>query len=452
MNKKSYFVCALFLFCVVAILAFPQDTILIKNGKIVPVVGKTLPNGSVLIKDGKIAKIGTDIQAPSGAKIIDAQGKTVFPGIVAAMTAVGVTGYPGAGHDVNELGVTTPHVDPYDAINPEDSTIAVTRIGGVTTVMTVSGSMNIINGKAVVLNLEGNLADEMVLKRDVAQIFNTGAKGQTMFGPPRRGKYPTTHPGIAAMIRDKLNQAKMYAVKSTAKPDKEKKKSEKEKQKSEKKDAMPFKRDLGMEALVPVVQGKIPAVFITNSEVTIRNALNIIDEYNLKGILVARAGILKYVDHLVAKKIPLIWAGTTTIPNKWEPYDLNYRTASILAEKGVLFCFDQLGFGVNSHNVRNTPVPASISVAHGLSEEDALEALTISPAKILGVDDHVGSLEVGKLANVVIWSGSPIQMRSRVEHVIIEGKEIPLTSFQTRLRDKFKKIVSERMEKKQGSK
>jgi imidazolonepropionase-like amidohydrolase len=441
MNKKSRLICALFLFCVVAILAYPQDTILIKNGKIVPVVGKTLPNGSILIKDGKIVEIAADIQAPSGAKIIDAKGKIVFPGIVAAMTAIGVTGYPGAGHDVNELGVTTPHVDPYDAINPEDSTIAVTRIGGVTTVMTVSGSMNIINGKSVVLNLCGNLAEEMILKRDVAQIFNTGAKGQVMFGPPRGGKYPTTHPGIAAMIRDKLNQAKMYAAKSTAKPDKGEKKAEK-------KDAMPLKRDLGMEALVPVVQGKTPVVFITNSEVTIRNALSIIKEYNLKGILYATAAILKYADHLAAKKIPLIWAGTTTIPNKWEPYDLNYRTASILADKGILFCFDQLGFGVNSHNVRNTPVPASISVAHGLSEDVALKALTIYPAKILGIDDLVGSIEEGKMANVVIWSGSPIQMRSRVEHVIIKGKEIPLTSFQTRLRDKFKKIVSERMEKK----
>jgi len=445
MSKKSHSICAVLLFFVVALLAFPQDTILIRNGKIVPVVGKTLPNGSVLIKDGKIVKIAADIVAPSGAKIIDADGKIVFPGIVAAMTAIGVTGYPGAGNDVNEVGVTTPYVDPYDAINPEDSTIAVTRLGGVTTVMTVSGTMNIINGKSVVLNLDGDLAEEMILKRDVAQIFNMGAKGQVMFGPKRPGKYPTTHPGIAAMVRDKLNQAKMYMVKSTVKPDQGEKKGEKKEDK-------PFKRDLGMEALVPVVQGKMPVVFITQSEVTIRNALSIIKEYNLKGIIYARAGLLKYADQLAAKKIPVIWAGTTTIPDKWEPYDLNYRTASILAEKGILFCFDILGFGVNSHNVRNTPVPASISVAHGLSKEDALKALTINPAKILGIDNLVGSLEEGKAANVAIWSGCPIQMSSRVENVIINGKLTSMTSLQTRLRDKFEKIVSERMRIKQDRK
>lgn len=443
MNKKNYFICAALLFFIVGLMAFPQDTILIRNGKIVPVVGKEIPIGSVLIKDGKIVKIAADIKTPSGAKIIDVQGKIVFPGIVAAMTAIGVTGYPGAGNDVNELGVNTPFVDPYDAINPEDSTIAVSRIGGVTTVMTVSGSMNVINGKSVVINLDGNLVEEMICKRDVAQIFNMSAKGQVMFGPQRKGQYPTTLPGIAAMVRDELNQAKMYAAKSTAGPENGEKKSEKN-------ETIPFKRDLGMEALVPVVRGEMPVVFITPNEVTIRNALTIIEEYNLKGILQARAGILKYVDQLAAKKIPVIWAGTTTIPNKWEPYDLNYRTASILADKGILFCFDQLGFGVNSHNVRNTPVPASISVAHGLSEEEALKALTIYPARILGVDDLVGSLEEGKLANVVIWSGNPIQMSSRVEKVIIKGKEIPLTSFQTRLRDKFEKIVSERIESKKS--
>jgi len=441
MTRKSYWVYAVLLFFIVTLSALPKDTILIQNGKIVPVVGTTITRGSILIEDGKIVKIAADIQAPSGAKIIDAEGKVVFPGIVALMTAIGVTGYPGAGNDVNELGVTTPQVDPYDAINPEDSTIAVTRLGGVTTVMTISGSMNVINGKSVVIHLDGNLAEEMICRRDVAQIFNMGAKGQVMFGPARRGNYPTTHPGIAALVRDKLNQAKMYAVKETVKPGTDEKKAEE-------KQVIPSKRDFGMEALVPVVQGKTPAVFITQNEVTIRNALNIIEEYNLKGIICARSGILKYGDQLAAKKIPVIWAGTTTIPDKWEPYDLNYRTASILAEKGILFCFDQLGFGVNSHNVRNTPVPASISVAHGLSEDEALKAITINPAKILGIDDIVGSLENGKLANVVIWSGSPIQMSSRVEKVIIKGKEIPMTSFQTQLRDKFEKIVSERLEKK----
>jgi imidazolonepropionase-like amidohydrolase len=441
MNKRVHLIFAIILVFILANAALPQESILIKNGKIVPVVGEVIPNGSLLIQNGKIAKIGTDIEIPPQATVIDAKGKSVYPGLVAAMTAIGVTGYPGSGNDVNELGVITPQIDPFDAINPEDSTIEVTRIDGVTTVMTTSGSMNIINGKAVVLNLHGNMAEEMVIKRDMAQIFNMGAKGQAGFGPRRPGNYPSTHPGIIALVRDKLNQALSY--------DERVKNREKNTQKSRRsRDWEPFKRDLAMEALIPVVKGKMPAVFITSNEVTIRNALQIIKEYNLKGILYARADILKFAGQLAADKIPVIWAGTTTIPERWQPYDLNYHTAAVLSKKGVLFCFDILGFGVNSHRVRSIPVPASISVAHGLSEEEAIKALTINPAKILGVDNLVGSLEVGKLANVVLWSETPIQLSSRVHKVIINGKVVPMTSVQTRLRDKFEKIVYERMNKK----
>ncbi|MGB6339982.1 MAG: amidohydrolase family protein [Candidatus Aminicenantaceae bacterium] len=438
MNKRIQLIFVLILVFILTNVALSQEQILIKNGKIVPVVGEVIPNGSLLIQDGKIAKIDTDIEIPPLATVIDAEGKCVYPGLVAAMTAVGVTGYPGSGNDVNELGVVTPQIDAFDAINPEDSTIEVTRIDGVTTVMTTSGSMNIINGKAVVLNLRGNIAEEMVIKRDMAQIFNMGAKGQSGFGPRRPGNYPTTLPGIMALVRDKLNQALFYAEKA-----KNAQKNEKERESG--RASEPFKRDLAMEALLQVLKGKMPAVFITSNEVTIRNALQIIKEYKLKGIIYARADILKFADQLALEKIPVIWAGTTTIPERWQPYDLNYHTAAVLSKKGVLFCFDILGFGVNSHRVRSIPVPASISVAHGLSEEEAIKALTINPAKILGVDELVGSLEVGKLANVALWDDTPIQLSSRVRKVIIEGNVIPMTSVQTRLRDKFEKIVYERM-------
>ncbi len=441
MNKRIYPVFIFILLFGLSNAALSQESILIKNGKIVPVVGEVIPNGSLIVQNGKIAQIGIDIEAPPGTVVIDVEGRCVYPGLVAAMTAIGVTGYPGSGNDVNELGVVTPQIDPFDAINPEDSTIEVTRIDGVTTVMTTSGSMNVINGKAVVMNLYGDIAEDMVIKRDLAQIFNMGAKGQAGFGSPRPGNYPATLPGIAALVRDKLNQAIEY--------DERQKNREKYEEKSEwGRVSERFRRDLVLEALIPVVKGKMPVVFITSNEVTIRNALQIIKEYRLKGILYARAGILKFADELAALKIPVIWAGTATIPEKWQPYDLNYHTAAVLSKKGVLFCFDILGFGVNSHRVRSLPVPASISVAHGLSEEEALKALTIYPSRILGVDNLVGSLEVGKLANIVVWEDSPIQLSSRVHKVIIEGHVVPMTSVQTRLRDKFIKIVYGRMSKK----
>ncbi len=432
MKRIIHFVLVIFILYAGAEAVAAANTILIKNGTIVPVKGGSNTIGDLLIENGKISKIGTNIQAPAGAKVIDASGKYVYPGLVAVMTAVGVTGYPGAGNDTDEVGISTPHMDPYDAINPEDDCIEVTRLGGVTTVQTVSGTRSVINGKSVVLHLEGNLTDKMVAKRYVAQIINMGAKEQN--------KYPSTQPGIVSFLRAKFDQAKEYAKKQSEKDKKD------QKDKNDK--ASSAKRNLEMEALVPVVTGKVPVIFITSNEVTIRNSLEIIEEYKLKGIIRASSGILKYVDRIAEENIPVIWAGTTGIPRRWEPFDLNYHTAAVLAEKGILFAFDPGGWGPGNRSVRDIPTPASISVAHGLSEKEALEALTINPARILGIEEEVGSLEAGKTANAAIWTGSPIQGRSRVETVIIKGKLIPMTSLQTRLYEKFKKIVTERMKKK----
>jgi len=417
MNKNIFISILLTVFITGSLAASPQETILIKNGTIVPVVGRSIPNGSLLIQKGLISRVGTNLSAPADAKIIDAQGMFVYPGLVSAFTAIGVTGAPGAGNDTDELGVSTAQMDPYDALNPEDDSIEVTRIDGVTTVMTVSGTRNVINGKSIVLNLEGDLAENMVMKRYVLQIFNTGAR--------RTNSYPSTSPGVASFIRDKLNQAQLYSEKKgdSTKP------------------------DLEMEALVSVVKREVPALFLTGDEITIRNALEIIKEYGLRGIILASADIQKYADQLAKEKIPVIWSGTMTVPRETEPYDINLRTAGVLAAKGILFAFES-GRGAGSRNVRNLPVPAGISVAHGLSEDEALKAITINPAKILGIDDQVGSLEAGKIANLAIWSGSPLQLRSKVRTVIIKGKVIPMTSLQTRFRDKFDKLVKERLKKK----
>jgi len=423
MNRKIFILLAAVLFGLNPAFSQSSQQILIKNGTIVPVKGAQIQKADILIEAGKIIKIGRDLEPSPSAHIIDASGKYVYPGMVALMTAVGVTGYPGAGNDMNESGVSTPQMDPFDAINPEDPCIAVTRLGGVTTVMTVSGTRSPINGKSVLMNLDGRLAQDLVIKRYAAQIFNMGAKSES--------RYPSTLPGVVSLIEEKLNKAKQYARKKEG--------AGGEKQEGRENESSRFSIDLEMEALLPVLKGEAPALFITNDEVTIRNALKIIDEFGLKGIIRASRGILKYAEILSEKNIPVIWAGTTGIPGRWEPFDLNYHTAAVLAEKGVLFAFDLGGWGADGRNVRNLPVPASLSVAYGLDEEEAIKALTINPAKIMGVDDKVGSIEEGKTANLVVWSGSPVQMRSRIYHVIINGKIVPMESIQTRLRDQYKK-------------
>jgi hypothetical protein len=434
MNNRKRYLLIIFAVLLFSSLGRAAETIIIRNARIVPVVGPTIENGCLLIENGRISRIGPHLTAPADAETIDAQGLSVYPGMVAVMTAVGITGYPGAGDDTNEIGVSTPHMDPFDALNPEDDCIEVARLGGVTTVMTAAGTRNVINGKAIVLNLEGNLAEDMVIKRDAAQIFNLGARQQ--------GKYPVTLPGVIAFIRDKLNQTKRYLERNESK-----RKGDEAKEESSGSQMMGegyLTASPELEALIPVIKGEIPALFMTSNEVMIRDALVLIKEFNLKGILYATGDILKFTDRLKQENIPVIWAGTTRIPERWEPFDLNYRTAFVLSSKGLNFSFDQLGWGLGNRNVRNLPVPASISVAHGLSEEEAIKAMTIHPARLLGIDDRVGSLETGKTANIVFWRGSPVQLSSRVEKLIINGRTIPLTSVQTRLRDKYEKIVNDR--------
>ena len=424
MNKKLALISIVLFFLLGTMVAraHAREIILIKNGTIVPVVGKPIADGSLLIQNGKIARVGAGISAPSGAQVIDAKGMYVYPGMVAPLTAIGLTGYPGAGSDTNEIGQSTPYIDPYVALNPEDETIDVTRIDGVTTVLTAAGTANIINGRAMVLNLDGSLPQDMLLKRDALLVFNMGARSRT--------GYPSTLPGILSFIREKLNKAKAPAAK---------------KEGAEAGEAA--KRDPEMETLAKVVNRELPVMFMTWDEVTIRTALETIDEFNLKGIIFTEGDILKYADQLAAKKIPVVWAGTTNMPQRWEPTDKYYRTAAELAKKGVLFAFNESG-GQGSRNVRRQPVPASLSVAFGLSEEEAVKAITINPAKILGIDDKVGSLEEGKIANVIVCTKPLIQLSSKVKAVIINGRMIPMTSVQTKLRDKFEAIVKERMKKK----
>ena len=426
MTRKTIMMAAILgILCLIPLAGAPEKAIFIKNGTIVPVVGPVIPDGCLLIAGGRIARIGAGLIAPADAEIIDARGGFVYPGLISSLTTIGVIRHPGAGDDLNETGTSTAEVDPFDALNPEDDSVEVARIGGVTSVLTISGTRNVINGKSIVINLDGSLARDMVVRRDAAQIINVGARSE--------GRYPSTSPGVMSFLRDKFYQVQRYreAASRTA----------------GKAGGDAFRRDLELDALIPVLAGETPAVFLTREELTVRNAIALIDEFHLKGILFARGGggILKHADALAEKKIPVIWAGTADDPEEGQPYDINFRTAALLARAGVLFSIEKIvGQPDGRNSPRNLPVPAALSVAHGLSEEEAIKALTIRPAQILGVDKDMGSLEAGKIANVVVWSGSPLQMKSRVQAVIIGGRRIPLESRQTRLRDKFEKIVRER--------
>jgi len=398
----------------------PADKpIVILNGKIRPVVGPALERGSLLIENGKITAVGPTVRVPKDARVIDASGMYVYPGMVAPLTALGLTGYPGAGNDVNETGLSTPFIDPFDGLNPEDETIAIARVDGVTTALTASGSARPINGRAIALHLDGNLAEEMILQRDVCLVFNTTVR--------QTNSYPSTYEGVSRFFDEKLGKAKQYM---------------------EKKKGGDVPRDPESEALMPVLEGRLPVVFVAHGEVPIRIALRLISDYKIKGILFsASSEILKYADQIAARGIPVIWGGTSQLPERWEPVDKNYHAAAVLAEKKILLALSESSYQ-GSSNVRRQPVPASLSVAYGLPEEEAVKALTINPARIFGLDDRVGSLEAGKSADIIICTKPLIQASSKIKTVLIAGRIVPMENVQTRLRDKYRAIVRERMARK----
>jgi imidazolonepropionase-like amidohydrolase len=399
--------------------AAAQDAVVIRNATIVPVSGAMIPGGSLVIEKGRITAVGTSVKVPAKARIIDAAGLYVYPGLVAPLTAVGLTNYPGAGNDINEVGLSTPYLDPFEALNPEDETINVARVDGVTTVLTAAGTSRLINGRLIALRLDGDLPEDMVLRLDIGLVFNTSAKQATA--------YPTTFEGVSRFFTDKLDKARQFAAK---------------------KKAGDTARDPEMEALAAVLDGGKPVVFVAQGEVPIRIALRVMADYRIKGILfTASNDILKSLDEIAARRIPVIWAGTTGLPDRWEPVDLNYNVAARLAGKKILFALSESA-GQGGSNVRRLPVAASLSAAYGLSEEEAVRAITLNPARIFGLDDAIGSLDIGKSADLVICTKPLIQASAKVKRVFIAGREIPLENVQTRLRDKYRVLVEERLSRK----
>ncbi len=393
-----------------------QTAVVIRNATVVPVSGPPIPGGSVVLVGGRIKAVGKTVEIPAGARILDASGLYVYPGLVAPLTAIGLTNYPGAGNDVNEVGLSTPYLDPFDALNPEDDTVAVSRVDGVTSVVTAAGTARPINGGLMAVHLDGDLPEQMVLRRGLGLVFNTSARQEKA--------YPTTLEGLSRFLADKLEKARQYAAK---------------------KKAGESVRDPELESLAAVLDGGKPVVFAAQGGVPIRIALRLMSEFKLKGILYTASNeILKSADEIAARGIPVIWAGTTGLPDRWQAVDLNYHTAAVLAEKKILFAIADSAYPGGS-NVRRMPVPAALSVAYGLSEDEAVKAITLNPARIFGLDDAIGSLDPGKSADVIVCTKPILQASSKIRHVFIAGREIPLESFQTRLRDRYRAVVEERM-------
>ncbi len=402
----------------------------IRNAKIVTVSGATIEKGTVLIRDGKIADVGANISVPANAKIVDATGLSVYPGLIDSGTILGLSeigqGAPGT-VDTNEIGDYNANMKALTAVNPNSEMIAVARSNGVTTVLTCPQG-GVISGQCALINIDGWTNYEMKLKAPAAMMLNypvAALRGGGGFG------------GGFAVVPEALKQQRDKKIEELKKKLEDAQAYLKAREAAANDKTLPVRAiELGFEALIPVLKGEVPVLVSANGEREIKGALELADKFKLKLIISGGDEAGKLVAQLKEKNIPIILGGVLELPNaEDDAYDEVYARAAEFSKAGIKFAFSTSD---TSANVRLLPYHAGTAAAFGLPKEEALKAITIYPAQIFGVDKLVGSIETGKIANLIVTDGDPLEFRTKIKFMFINGKQVDLANKHTRLYEKFK--------------
>jgi imidazolonepropionase-like amidohydrolase len=413
----------------------PSSIYAITHAKIFTLAGSTVDDGALIIRDGKIAAVGTGLDVPAGAQVIDAKGLQVYPGLFDAITQMGLReiGAVSATVDSNETGNYNPDVVAATAVSPSSEHIPVTRAAGITEVLAVPGSGgfdsggggSILGGQASAIHMAGWAIEEMLIKKSAAMVLNwPQIETRTFdFATFSRKEKPYSD---AKQEYDKqvneitgwLERARHYA------------------QVMEKSSPAKFDRDLKLEALAPVVRGELPLLVFADRSREIRNAVEFCDKQRLKMILAGGEEAYKVKDLLRSKGIPVILRPSLSLPpDEDDPYDRMLSQPAELAAAGVKFAFASF----DNSFARRLGQNAANAVAYGLPYEEALKAVTIYPARIFGLDDQVGTLEQGKLANVIVTNGDPLELTTDVKYLFIRGQLTSMDNRHLRLYEKYSK-------------
>jgi imidazolonepropionase-like amidohydrolase len=358
----------------------------------------------ILIEDGRIQALGRDVRVPDGVERVDADGKVVVPGLVDAHVHLGVheEAQGWAGQDTNEMtNPVTPHVRALDAINPDDLGFADAVEGGVLTVNVNPGSGNPIGGQTVAVRCTGRTVDEMVLRSPSGLKAALGENPKRVYGD--RKEFPSTRLGTAAVIRDAFVKTANYLAKS------------------ERDNGEFVERDLRWEALAMVLRGEIPWRQHCHRADDIATALRLADEFGYRLVIDHGTEAALLADRLAERGVPVLIGPLLTSRSKVELRNRSLANPARLAAAGVEIAI------ITDHPVvpiHLLHVQAALAVKEGLDPATALRAITITPARVMGVDDRVGSLEPGKQATLCVWSGDPLDARSRVEAAWIDGQTV----------------------------
>jgi imidazolonepropionase-like amidohydrolase len=378
----------------------------IVGGRVVPIEGTPFSDGAILIDGGTIRALGRDVRVPDGAERVDATGKVVLPGLVDAHVHLGVheEGEGWAGQDTNEMtDPVTAHVRALDAINPADLGFQDAVAGGVLTVNVNPGSGNPIGGQTVAVRCTGQTVDEMVLRSPSGMKSALGENPKRVFGD--RKEFPSTRLGTAAVIRDAFVKAANYLAKQEHANDE------------------PVERDLRWEALGMVLRREIPWRQHCHRADDIATAMRLADEFGYRLVIDHGTEAALLADRIAERGVPVLIGPLLTSRSKVELRNRSLANPGRLAAAGV-----ELGI-ITDHPVvpiQLLHLQAALAVREGLDPAAALRAVTLTPARVIGVDDRLGSLEPGKAATLCVWSGDPLDVRSRVEAAWIDGRPVLL--------------------------
>lgn len=390
--------------------------------------GTPIERGSLVISGGKIVALGTTATVTAGTRIIDARGLEIYPGFVDAFSDMGlreVGSNPGT-EDTSELGSYNPQLIAATAINPDSALIPVARSNGITHTLAVSGwGGSAISGQAAAIHLAGWTVDEMLVRRSAAMVctwpgldtrgfdFATFTTRHRPFSEAKR-----EYDKAIGTLTEWIDRARRYSLTMRDSAQKE------------------VVRDLKLEALAPVVRGELPLLIVAIRQRDIRNAVEFCERQKLKMILAGGFEAWKVKDLLKARNIPVILGSPYILsPDEDAGYDDLYSNPGILAAAGVKIAFGSF----DASSSRRVPYYAASTVPYGLPHDEALKALTLYPAQILGIDDQLGTIEPGKIANLIVTTGDPLAIPTEVRYLFIKGQLVDTDNKQRQLYEKYRK-------------
>jgi len=385
----------------------------ITNAKIYTVTGPVIEKGTIVIKGNKIEAVGANVSVPSGAKVVDAAGANVYPGMIDASTDVGLN-EPGVRNydDVSDILPFAQMLRTRVAVQADSDAIPVARVEGMTTIAVWPGG-GTISGEIPVMNTGGWTWEEMTVRPSAGLVMNfPGGGGGGRGGGGGGGAATNTGgPDPLTQLNQLLARARAYAKQGANR-----------------------QIDWTLEPFVPIIERRQAMYVAAGNDVAIRSAVTWAEKENVRIVIRSGPDAQQSAEFLKQHNVPLILSNILTLPSREDAFHAYpYQAAGVLAKAGVTFAFSSGGFQF----ARNVPFQAGRSVAWGLSQDDAIKALTINAAKILGVDHQIGSIEAGKIANLVVLKGSPLEIRSQITHVIVAGNDLPLTSKHVELFNRF---------------